>query len=177
MKRRDAIKTLAIIGAGIAVLPSCNNNEPASVTVPLKKLKISGSDQHLIDELSKTIIPKTKDFIGAEDLKSHEFVLKMMDDCQPPEKQQLFTDGLKAFKEVCDKKFNASFGKMDAPQRKALLKEMESGIKDDKNTAAQFYAFTKRYTLQSFTGSEKYMIGIKKYKMVPGSNFKGCVKI
>lgn len=176
MKRRDAIKTLAIIGAGIAVLPSCNNNESASVAVPLKNLKISSRDQDLISELSKTIIPKTKDFIGAEDLKSYEFVLKMMDDCQPPEKQQLFTDGLNAFKDVCDKKFDKPFAKMDAAQRKALLNELENGIKDEKNTAAQFYAFTKRYTLQSFTGSEKYMVGIKKYKMVPGSNFKGCVK-
>jgi hypothetical protein len=177
MKRRDAIKTLAIIGVGVTMLPSCNSNETAAVAVPLKKLKISGSEQELIAELSKTIIPKTKDFIGAEDLKSHEFVLKMMDDCQPPEKQRLFTDGLKAFKEACDKKFNTSFSKTNAAQRKELLKTMEDGIKDEKNIAAQFYALTKGYTLQSFTGSEKYMTGIKKYKMVPGSNFKGCVKI
>jgi hypothetical protein len=177
VSRRAAIKTIAIIGAGMVVLPSCNNTESTSTAMPLKHLKISGDEQDLVAELSKAIIPKTKDFIGAEDLKSHEFVLKMLDDCQPPEKQQMYTDGLKVFKELCEKKFNTSFAKMSVAQRKDFLKELEGGVKDEKNLAAQFYAFTKGYTLQSFTSSEKYMSGIKKYRMVPGSNFKGCVKI
>ena len=60
--------------------------------------------EKMLAELAETIIPKTNNFIGAKDLKSHEFALIMMNDCAPPEDQKAFTDGMKAFEEGCQKK-------------------------------------------------------------------------
>ena len=45
----------------------------------------------MLAELAETIIPKTKNFIGAKDLKAHEFLLTMVDDCMAPEDQKVFT--------------------------------------------------------------------------------------
>lgn len=176
MKRRDVVKTLVIIGAGAVVLPGCNNGK-TSATIKLKNITITGNDEEILAALCEAIIPESANFIGAKSLNSHAFVLRMMDDCQPPEKQKFFAEGLKQLKEVTEKKIGSSFAKCNNKQQIRILKELEAGIKDENNKAAQFYSMVKAYTLQSFTSSQKFMIDIKHYKMVPGSNFKGCVKI
>lgn len=143
----------------------------------LKHISVDGPEQDMLAELTETIIPKTNNFLGAKDIKSHEFLLTMVDDCHSPEQQKIFTDGLKAFENACDKKFNASFVKCAPGQRSELLKEMEANIADENNPAAQFYKITKSYTIQNFTSCKEYMLDIRKWKMVPGSNFRGCVKV
>jgi hypothetical protein len=130
----------------------------------------------MLAELTETIIPKTKNFIGAKDLKAHEFILTMVDDCTSPEDQQKFTEGMKQFEESCQKKWNSSFVKCSAQQRNELLQSVEKK-QDIPEDALKFYGTVKRYTVQSFTSSKDYMTGIRKYKMVPGPNFKGCVPV
>jgi len=175
INRRKAILSILIVSATAVLFPYCREADKS--VMQLKNFNINSNQQDMLAELCESILPKTKNFIGAKDLNAHGFVLKMMDDCQPPEKQKLFTDGLKAFNDLCDKKFTSSFVKCTATQRNELLTQLEIGLNDEKNTAAQFYGFTKVYTLQCFTGSKEYMTAIKKYKIVPGGNFKGCEKI
>ena len=56
MDRRSSIKTLLILSAGTALLPSCLQEEKkASVTV--KNFKINGNDEDIISAVSDTIIP------------------------------------------------------------------------------------------------------------------------
>jgi hypothetical protein len=172
MKRRTAIRNIAIISAGAVLLPACKHQDKASI--PLKNISLSGSQEEMLAELCESVIPKTNNFIGAKDLKAHEFVLTMVDDCTGPEDRKQFTDGMKEFENACKTKFNSSFVKCTPQQRKALLKDMETN-KDEKDNAAKFYKTVKRYTVQSFTSSRQYMVDVKKYKMVPGPDFKGCV--
>jgi hypothetical protein len=40
-----------------------------------------------------------------------------------------------------------------------------------------FYETSRKHVLQAFTTSKEYMTDVLKYKMVPGSNFKGCVPV
>ena len=47
--------------------------------------------------------------------------------------------------------------------------------KDIPEDLLKFYGTVKRYTVQSFTSSKEYLTDIRKYKMVPGPDFKGCV--
>ena len=49
--------------------------------------------------------------------------------------------------------------------------------KDIPEDALKFYGTVKRYTVQSFTSSKEYMTDIRKYEMVPGPDFKGCVPV
>jgi len=179
MNRRTAVRNIAIISAGASLFPACTAS-PDESSLHLKNIPLTGSQENMLAELSETIIPKTSNFIGAKDLKSHEFLLTMVDDCASPEDQKSFTDGMKAFEEACKKKFNTSFTKCTPQQRNELLKEMEAS-KDEKDPAgsgaAKFYKAVKRYTLQSFTSSKEYLLDVRKWKMVPGGDFKGCVPV
>ena len=64
----------------------------------------------------------------------------------------------------------------DEVKKKELLSFIENK-KDVPENVAKFYETTKRHTVQALTSSQKYMTEIVKYKMVPGSNFKGCVPV
>ena len=175
MNRRTAVRNIIIVSAGASLLPACVSSTEES-SLHLKHLRLTGSQENMLAELTETIIPKTNSFIGAKDLKSHEFMLTMIDDCASPEDQKSFTDGMNAFEDACKKKFDTSFIKFTAQQKNDLLKEMEAG-KDNKDDGANFYKTVKRYTIQSFTSSKDYLLNVKKWKMVPGPVFKGCIPV
>lgn len=174
MKRRTLLRNMVFISAGAVLLPACRTTDKPLMA--LKNISLKGSQQEMLAQLTETIIPSTSKFLGAKELKSHEFLMRMIDDCTSPEDQKKFTDGMKAFEDACDKKFNTSFVKCTPQQRTELLKALEAN-KDKNDLAAQFYKTTKRYTLQSFTSSKEYMVDVRKWKMVPGGNFKGSVKV
>jgi Gluconate 2-dehydrogenase subunit 3 len=174
MNRRTAIRNVLIISAGARLLPSCVNEDKSAIA--LKNISLSGSQERMLAELTEAIIPATSNFIGAKGLKAHEFVLTMVDDCTSPEDQKQFTEGLKAFDKLSHDRFGQLFTGYTAEQRKSLLSAIESK-KDIPGEVVKFYGTVKRYTVQSFTSSKEYMTGIRKYNMVPGSNFKGCVPV
>jgi hypothetical protein len=174
MNRRTVIKNITLIAAGAAFLPACNNNDVE--TTPLKNISVSSKEQQMLAELAETILPKTNDFAGAKDLKSHQFLLTMIDDCTAPEDQKKFTDGIKAFDAFCHDKFGQIFTGFTKEQKASLLTTIELK-KDTPEAVWNFYKTVKRYSIQSFTSSKQYMLDVKKYKLVPGSDFKGCVKV
>lgn len=174
MNRRTALRNVMIVSAGAAFLPSCLRADKASF--PLKNISLTGSQERMLAMLTETIIPKTKNFIGANDLKAHEFLLTMVDDCFYPEDQQKFTEGMKAFDKLSHDKFGQLFTGYTAKQKYSLLADIENK-KDIPEEALKFYKTVKRYTVQSFTSSKEYMTDIRKYKMVPGPVFKGCVPV
>jgi hypothetical protein len=172
MNRRKAIRNVIIISAGAGLLPSCLQRD--KVSIPLKNISISGSEQEMLADLAESIIPKTKNFIGANDIKAHEFVLTMVDDCFNPEDQQKFKEGLKAFDKLSHDKFGQLFTSYTPKQKHALLADIENK-KEIPEEALHFYGTVKRYTVQSFTSSKEYLVDVRKYKLVPGGDFKGCV--
>ena len=174
MNRRTAIRNVVIISAGAGLLPSCMNND--TTVIPLKNIPVTGSQVKILAELTEAIIPKTATFIGAKDLKAHEFILTMVDDCASPEDQKHFTDGLKAFDKLSHDKFGQLFTGYTAEQKRELLSDIEKGNAVDE-VVVKFYRTVKRYTIQNFTSSKEYMTGIRKYNMVPGPVFKGCVPV
>jgi len=174
MKRRVAIRNVVLISAGAGLLPSCM--QESSSTIPLKHISITGSQQQMLAQLTEAIIPKTQNFIGANDLKAHEFMLTMIDDCVSPEEQKDFTEGLKDFDKLSLDKFGKAFTSTTPEQKHSLIADIE-GKKNIPENAQKFYGTVKRYTVQSFTSSEKYMLEIRKYKQTPGGDFKGCVAV
>jgi len=174
MKRRTAIRNVVIISAGASLLPSCM--QESSSSIPLKHVSITGSQEQILAQLTEAIIPKTKNFVGANDLKAHEFMLTMIDDCVSPEEQKGFTEGLKDFDKLSHDKFGKAFSSFTPEQKRSLIADIE-GKKDIAENVQKFYGTVKRYTVQSFTSSEKYMLDIRKYKQTPGGDFKGCVPV
>lgn len=174
MNRRIAIRHALIFAAGAGVLPACHWEEGRGFA--LKNISITGSQQKSLAALTEAILPSDKNFIGAADIKAHEFILIMIDDCTSLEEQQKFVAGLQSFDKVSRDKFNQSFNKLLPVQKQSLLTAMEVK-KELKEEIFQFYGTVKNYTLQCFTSSKSYMTNIEHYKMVPGPDFKGCVKV
>jgi Gluconate 2-dehydrogenase subunit 3 len=169
MKRRDAIRNLAIISATAAFFASCQDKS----SVALKNISVTGSEEEMIATLAESIIPKTT-FPGAKDLKSPEFVFTMVDDCMSPEDQQRFLSGMKQFNDAFGKSSGIKFTKATPDQRNEFLKSLEASKDDD--DVKKFYRTVKRYTVQSFTSSPEYMQQVRNYKMIPGP-FHGCLPI
>ncbi len=144
MDRRSSIKTLLILSAGTAILPSCLQEEKKP-SVTLKNYKINGGDEDLVSTVSDTIIPGGKT-PGAKDVGAYQFALMMMDDCYSPEDQQKFVKGLKEFSEFAKKTINKSFAKATPEEREEVLKSIESK-KDIPENVAFFYNNMKRLTL------------------------------
>lgn len=174
MNRRAAIRHVVVISAGAILLPSCTGDDkPAMV---LKNLSLTGSQEKMLAALCDAIIPDTGSLPGAAGLQSHEFVLTMIDDCTSPEDQTHFSQGMKSFEAACKEKWDTSFIKLTARQKKEWLQQVEkkTGVPAE---ALAFYQMTKRYTVQSFTSSKEYMTTIRDYKMIPGNIYKGCVPL
>ncbi|MBC7886451.1 MAG: gluconate 2-dehydrogenase subunit 3 family protein [Ferruginibacter sp.] len=173
MNRRNAISNIVVLSIGAVVLPSCGQQDKA--LVQLKNFSLTGNEEKLLVQLADTIIPKTN-FPGAADLKLHEFILVMVDDCYEPDKQEKFMGGLKKFDQSAKQKYGSSFIALTPEQKAAWLSAMESK-KEIPAEALFFYETTKRLLVQGFTTSKEYMTGVMNYKMVPGSDFKGCVPV
>ena len=128
MNRRTALRNVMIVSAGAAFLPSCLQTDKASF--PLKNISLTGSQERMLAMLTETIIPKTKNFIGANDLKAHEFLLTMVDDCFHPEDQQKFTEGMKAFDKLSHDKFGQLFTAHRRSRRRPLPRPAGSPPED-----------------------------------------------
>jgi len=173
MNRRTAIRTVLIFSAGATLLPSCLQKD--KTTISLKNISVTGDQEKMLAQLAETIIPTTN-FIGAAGVKAHEFTLMMVDDCYSPDKQKLFMTGLQQFEKMVTKKYGKSFADCTIQQKNEWLTAIENK-KDIPGDVLQFYQTAKRHILQVFTSSKQYMVDVRKYNMVPGPNFKGCIPV
>ena len=98
INRRTAIRQLAIISAGAALLPSCLHPH-AKPSVSLKNITLTGDQEKSLEELTATLIP-TDTTPGARDVSAHLLVLRMVDDCSPKADQEKFIKGLVSFDEA-----------------------------------------------------------------------------
>ena len=173
MDRRSSIKTLLLLSAGSALLPSCLQEEKKA-SVALKNFKINGNDEEIISAVSDTIIPQGKT-PGAKDVGAYQFALMMMDDCYSPEDQQQFLKGLKEFDAFSKKTINKSFAKAIPVEREKVLQNIEDKKEIPENVAF-FYNNMKRLTIEGFTQSKYYLTQVHVYELVPGK-FYGCVPV
>ena len=171
--RRVAIQQLLIIWAGVALLPSCLQNEQ-KVSIPLKLIRITPDDENMLADLAETILPKT-DTPGARDLSAHLFALKMVDDCYAKTNQEKYMRGMKDFESFVMKKNGRSFSEISVPERQAILTELDKQ-KDAEDGMGFFYQSTKKLTIQAYTTCEYYLTKIRGYKMIPGK-FQGCIPL
>lgn len=173
MDRRSSIKTLLILSAGTAILPSCLRNEKKA-SVSVKNFKMNANDEDIVSAVSDTIIPQGKT-PGAKDINAYQFALMMVDDCYSPEQQQKFSQGLQEFETFSKKKTDKSFAKANTIQREEVLKAIESKNNIPENVAF-FYETMKGLTLEAFTQSKYYLTKVQVYELVPGK-FYGCVPV
>lgn len=157
MNRRTALRQMFILAGGMWVATSCDFSS-GSPSITLHSIDLDRSDEDLLAELVEAIIPTT-DSPGARDLNLHLFVMKMLDDCTPPEEQKQFIEGLERAGRV----------QGDGLQKQqAYLTGLPEGD--------VFYAILKRRTIQGYKNSEYVMKNKLIYELVPG-RYDGAVKI
>ncbi len=171
--RRTALRQLAIISAGAALLPSCLHPH-AKPSVSLKNFTITGDQEKLLEELVATLIP-TDTTPGARDVSAHIFVLRMVDDCSPKADQEKFMKGMAAFDEASKTASGRSFAEVSPAQQEALLTAIESK-KIPGEELGFFYSSAKKLIIQAYTSSQFFLAKVQVYELVPG-RFHGCVPI
>jgi len=171
LSRRQALKQLAFVSAGMALIPSCMQDRSKS-TLLLKKIKVSPADEAMLAELCETIIPKT-DTPGAKDLSAHLFVLMMIDECSKKEDQDAFINGIKSFNEFNKQTISKSFLDANQEERITVLKKILL-IKDEKSPVLTFFNDLKKRTIQAYTSSEFFLSKVQVYELIPG-RYHGCV--
>jgi len=171
LKRREAIKQLFCITAGMAIIPSCMSDRSKSAIL-VKNIKITSDEEAMLAELCETILPKSST-PGAKDISSHLFVLKMVDDCRKKEDQDRFLTGMKAFEEKCKSTAGKDFMGSTPHERKAVLASIIAD-KDEESYLKYFFKTVKGLTIQSYTASEFFMTKVQVYELVPG-RYHGCV--
>lgn len=165
MERRLVIKQVLIMAGGLALLPSCLREKGKS-TVQLKHVDISLDQENLMAAIAATLIPKT-DTPGARELKLHLFVLKMLDDCYEESEQKQFIKGLDQLDDSTHSRFQQSFEKLTATQRKEVLNSLEKTA-DPSSDFSVFYKIMKDRTIDGYLNSQYVMTNLIIWELVPG---------
>jgi len=172
LKRREAIKQLFCLTAGVTLIPSCMSDRSKS-SILLKNIKISAEEEAMLAELCETILPKTST-PGAKELSSHLFVLTMVDECRKKEDQDKFISGMKAFQERCKSTAEKDFVDSTMDQKNAVLNSIIAEKDEEESDLKYFFKTVKGLTIQSYTASAFFMTKVQVYELIPG-RYHGCV--
>jgi Gluconate 2-dehydrogenase subunit 3 len=173
INRRTALRQLALLSVGAALLPSCGSDHSKSAFL-LKNFKIDNGQELLMEELAATLIPTTAT-PGAREVSAHLFTLKMLDDCYSRQDQEKFLKGMRQFDDAARSSAGKSFVAAAGPQRESLLQGIESG-KIPGEELSFFYSTNKRLTILAYSSSAFFLTKVQVYELVPG-RFHGCVPV
>lgn len=175
MNRRSVIKSMGLAMGGMMSLPAWASGWSADTLGYVATL--SAADEALLGHMVNAIIPETtykgKASPGARELKVHQFVIRMVNDCYDEQAQKNLVNGLKSTEAMARKSFSKSFAQLTSGEQVAVFTSLtNSSVATDK----QFISMVKNLTIQGYTNSEYYLTTIAGYVMAPGF-YKGCVPL
>lgn len=172
MNRRIAIRHLALISGGLALIPSCDFSSE-DILAAYENLKVTASQKQLLGQISDTIIP-AGELKGALELEVPDFILVMVNDCMTKENQMLFSTGLAAFPAYAKKTAGGKFDKLSTKEKEDLvqtgldLQPSETPEGENDKAISYFLNTTKRLTMQGYMASEYIQTEIIPYSLIPG---------
>ena len=180
MNRRHALRHIALISGGLALIPSCDFSKE-DILSAYQNLKITASQKALLGSISDTIIP-AGEIKGALNMEVPDFILVMINDCFTKENQEKFTAGLTAFPAFAEKIGGKKYESLSTKEKEELilagtkLEEDESPEGKEKANISYFLNSTKRFTIQGYMASEYIQTEIIPYSLIPGE-YNGAVLI
>ena len=189
MDRREYIKNTALaLGLGISgtslssIFMSCSKE----VNLTWKPLFLSPLQASLIEEITETILPKTKT-PGAKELGVPQFIDKVVGKTMKKDNQKAFVENLDNFDKSCQQQYAKGFLELDASQKNEFLLALDKasppsamsvwGINLEPNLPnATFYKQLKALTLTGYYTSKEVGEHILGYDAVPGE-FIPCVPV
>ena len=175
MKRRNALKSLALLVGGTITLPAWATNWNPVVLAGNTSGLFSEQQEILLAELAETIIPTTNT-PGAKELGVHRFIFKMLTDCYEKTEQQRFINGLDDFENLVKSAYGKSFILLDKSERLEVLQAREQAAKLTPTEKTPFFPYLKNLVIQGYLNSEYVMKEVFKYELVP-SRYHGCVPV
>ena len=174
IKRRKAIRQLAVLSSGIVLLPGCNLPAREEAIPQFANLPLMPEEWGLMKALTRAILP-VEDLPATTPETTAEFVLRMVNDCSEPENILEYRVGMKVFSQFVQDKYVQTFDLLNPEQHLLTFAEvMQSEILPD--SLRHFLETTKRWTVRHFTTSEYFMKNHLGYEFVPG-RFHGCVPV
>lgn len=172
MNRRIALRHLALISGGLALIPSCDFSSE-DILAAYENLKVTATQKQLLGAISDTIIP-AGELKGALELEVPDFILVMVNDCMTSEDQVLFSTGLTAFPAYAKDSVGKKYDKMTTKEKEDLIQsgidlqpaENPEGEKD--RAISYFLNTTKRLTMQGYMASEYIQTEVIPYSLIPG---------
>ncbi|MDN3204254.1 gluconate 2-dehydrogenase subunit 3 family protein [Algoriphagus sediminis] len=174
MNRRIALKHLAMVTGGIALIPSCDFSSD-DIIAAYEKLQIKASEKDLLGAISNTIIP-AGEIKGALDIEVPDFILVMVNDCVKSEDQNRFMAGLRAFPEFVKTKAGSGFSSLSDNGREEIIKEGLAAETEESANIKYFLQMAKRFTIQGYMASEYIQTEVIPYSLIPGE-YNGAVLI
>jgi hypothetical protein len=175
MKRRTALRSLALVVGGTLALPAWATRWEAGSLGALPANLASPGQTALLAEIVATIIPAT-DTPGAKDLGVHLYILKMLADCSGKAEQTRFLNGLDELDKMVRAGYGKSFVACSPAQRLEILQGREAAAKSTPAEPKPFFPLLKNMTIQGYLNSEYVMRDVYKYELVPG-RYHGCVPV
>ncbi|HTJ53259.1 MAG TPA: gluconate 2-dehydrogenase subunit 3 family protein [Cyclobacteriaceae bacterium] len=171
MNRRDSLKTLMTVSAGLITLPAWANNWTVKdVSAFASSFKIE--EQNLLASVADTIIPAGNS-IGALSVGVDKFLQKLLDDCYEKETQDNVKAQLAALNVTAMNLHTKPFSDCDQLQRQNMLLKFSTSENQQEN---EFFKLIKSETIRGFNTSKEVMINYLKYQPVP-AHFYGCVDL
>jgi hypothetical protein len=180
MNRRHALRHIALISGGLALIPSCDFSKE-DILSAYENLKINTSQKDLLAAISDSIIP-AGEIKGALDLEVVDFILVMVNDCYTLENREKFTAGLNAFPDYVKTSAAKNFESLTSKEKVDLilqgisLEEDESLEGKKRGEISYFLNTIKRFTIQGYMASEYIQTEIIPYSLIPGE-YNGAVLI
>lgn len=170
MNRRKAIRNIAIVSAGVVLLPAC---ETGSVPV-YENLALEPQQRDLINWLTNAILPKEGVEISTPE-STADFVLTMLNDCYAPEEIREYLVGSKIFIQYVRDEYGGTYKNLNPEQSMLLFSEiMQSDLLPE--SLQYFLATTKQLTVRHFTTSEYFLKNHLDFEFVPG-RYLGCIPV
>ncbi len=174
MNRRIALKHLALVTGGLALIPSCDFSAN-DIIAAYEKLQITNAEKELLGIISNTIIP-AGEIKGALDIEVPDFILVMVNDCMKPDQQAKFMSGLRAFPDFVKNQAGSKFSNLSDNGREEIIKEGLI-VEDEELAPISFFLNTaKRFTIQGYMASEYIQTEIIPHSLLPGE-YNGSVLI
>ncbi len=173
MKRRQAIRQIAVVSSGLALLPSCNF-QSSTAYKSYKHLPLKNKQYQLIDALQAAILPPEN--MPADIPESPlDYMLTKINDCYSMDDIQKYIAGLNDFQQYISNTFNKPFKKLNIEQKTQALNSISTDEKLPKSVKS-FVQTNKKLTVEYFTQSEAYQVNHFGFEFMP-SRYAGCVQI
>ncbi|MBK9018289.1 MAG: gluconate 2-dehydrogenase subunit 3 family protein [Saprospiraceae bacterium] len=173
MKRRQAIRNIAIATAAAYLLPQCKN-EPAVTGPVYPNLPLDEKQRKLVEQFAEALLPKAKTQVKTPETTA-DFILTVLNDCHSPEDIQKYVAGLTELQAHVQQKYKADFGSLGADKHTEIFSYLSSDT-GPSEPLKFFYDKTRGMTIEHFTSSEFFMKNVMKWEFAPGY-FRGCVTV